>query len=65
MAFGKWERFVNFAYEKITKQAVIAQLVEQQLPKLRVASSSLVYRSRQLSCWQSGEYLIVNNFNFC
>ena len=25
--------------------AVIAQLVEHQLPKLRVASSSLVYRS--------------------
>ena len=27
-------------------QAVIAQLVEHQLPKLRVASSSLVYRSK-------------------
>ncbi len=28
-----------------TPFAVIAQLVEHQLPKLRVASSSLVYRS--------------------
>ncbi len=27
--------------------AVIAQLVEHQLPKLRVASSSLVYRSQK------------------
>ena len=32
---------LNFALE----YAVVAQLVEHQLPKLRVASSSLVYRS--------------------
>ena len=30
--------------------AVIAQLVEHQLPKLRVASSSLVYRSYKKGC---------------
>ena len=29
------------------KNAVVAQLVEHQLPKLRVASSSLVYRSEE------------------
>ena len=29
----------------LQSNAVIAQLVEHQLPKLRVASSSLVYRS--------------------
>ena len=33
--------FINFA----APIAVVAQLVEHQLPKLRVASSSLVYRS--------------------
>ena len=30
-----------------TNHAVVAQLVEHQLPKLRVASSSLVYRSTE------------------
>ena len=39
----------NFALETeriyLQSNAVIAQLVEHQLPKLRVASSSLVYRS--------------------
>ncbi len=31
---------------KIGRRAVVAQLVEHQLPKLRVASSSLVCRSK-------------------
>ena len=37
------KEFCNFALS--TKNAVIAQLVEHQLPKLRVAGSSPVYRS--------------------
>ncbi len=36
---------ISFIYNFAYKYAVIAQLVEHQLPKLRVASSSLVYRS--------------------
>ena len=37
----KKERFVYIC----TRNAVVAQLVEHQLPKLRVTSSSLAYRS--------------------
>ncbi len=31
--------------------AVVAQLVEHQLPKLRVAGSSPVYRSMKVATW--------------
>jgi hypothetical protein len=39
------EKNTKFATPK--NQAEIAQLVEHQLPKLRVASSSLVFRSKR------------------
>ena len=42
------------------KHAVIAQLVEWKLPKLQVASSSLVYRSQK----NVGTQLHVNIFTF-
>ena len=35
------------AFMKDTSNAVVAQLVEHQLPKLRVTSSSLAYRSTE------------------
>ncbi len=42
----KMSNFVSKS-EKL-RHAVVAQLVEHQLPKLRVASSSLVYRSLEI-----------------
>jgi hypothetical protein len=36
----------NFGLEKVTRNAGIAQLVERDLAKVEVASSSLVSRSR-------------------
>ena len=39
------ENMATFAACKGIGYAAVAQLVEHQLPKLRVASSSLVYRS--------------------
>ena len=45
-----------------TKHAVVAQLVEHQLPKLRVASSSLVYRSQGKVLKISKLQLVSNAF---
>ena len=42
-----------------SRNAVIAQLVEHQLPKLRVASSSLVYRSKETRIYRSPERQIL------
>ena len=43
MLFGK------ILYYLCIANAVVAQLVEHQLPKLRVAGSSPVYRSKELN----------------
>ena len=50
--FGKVVVIYFYFYDSFTKnnyfcnsKAVVAQLVEHQLPKLRVVSSSLIYRS--------------------
>ena len=43
-------QYWGIMYNFVTANAVIAQLVEHQLPKLRVTSSSLAYRSINPSC---------------
>ena len=39
----------------VVKQAEVAQLAEHQLPKLRVASSNLVFRSEKDSVYKPSE----------